>query len=90
MGEYLTILPNPAYKERVPEKLVAACHDGTPFLTARCSCGADFHFHESQFAAVPSDAEIGTRCHGCGKELLLAPGVVQGAFAEMRAAGWIE
>jgi hypothetical protein len=88
--EYLTIGPNPAYADRTPERLVATCHDGTPFLTARCPCGSEFHFHESQFTGVPEDAEIATRCGACGKLFTMAPGAVQSAFAHMRVAGWID
>jgi ribosomal protein S27E len=70
--------------------MVAECHDRTPFLTIRCRCGYELHQHESRVAAIPDDAEIASRCLGCGELLVFPPGYFKEAFAELRREGWIE
>lgn len=83
------LLDNPAYIGKEPRPLQAACHDGTPFLTVRCGCGADGHFHEGQLRHAPLDAEVVLRCPACGEFLEFPPGFVAEAFEGMRADGWI-
>lgn len=83
-------IDNPAFAGQAPRPLKAACHDGSPFLTIRCDCGTEMHLHETQVAATPSAARVGTICKGCGRLLRFAPGELAGAFARMRELGWIE
>jgi hypothetical protein len=85
-----TLVPNPAYAGRTPTPLVVACHDRTPFITIRCDCGAALHQHESFVAHVPVDAEIASRCPGCGKTLVFEPGFFADAFQQLRDDGWVE
>jgi hypothetical protein len=84
------IVDNPAYAGQTPRRLRAACHDRSPFLTIRCDCGFDMHLHETQLRSLPADAVIGMPCKGCRELLTFTPGHLQGAFARMRDAGWIE
>ena len=83
------LVRNPDWAGRAPTPLQASCHDGTPFITIRCDCGEDMHMHESQFAAVPDDAEIVTRCHECDETLVFLPGYFPETFARLRAEGWL-
>lgn len=84
-----TFAENPAYAGQQPRPLQATCHDRSPFITIRCACGAALHLHETQLAAVPGDSAIATACKACGQPLIFAPGELEQAFAQMRAAGWI-
>lgn len=83
-----TFVANPVFAGQTPRPLTPACHDGSPFVTIRCDCGSDMHLHESQLAA--GDAAIVVSCRGCGEPLVFEPGELEGAFARMRADGWIE
>src|SRR4051812_30919392 len=83
-----TIAPNPAFAEQTPRPLTPACHDGSPFLTIRCTCGENMHLHETQIAAVPAVDAIGARCPACRAVLEFGDELRQ-AFADMREAGWI-
>lgn len=92
-----TFVANPAFAGQTPRPLTPACHDGSPFVTIRCDCGSDMHLHETQLAAATldlalalGDAAIAVSCTGCGEPLVFEPGELEGAFARMRADGWIE
>jgi ribosomal protein S27E len=80
---------NPDYAGRKPTLLEPDCHDRSPFVTVRCGCGFDMHVHETQIANVPAEAEIGAACKVCGRLLTIPPGWLPGAFADLRARGWI-
>ena len=82
------LVDNPAYAGREPEPLEPACHDRSPMLTVRCSCGSDMHFHETQIRGDVGDLPVGARCLGCGELLTFPPGYLNKAFAEMRRRGW--
>lgn len=85
------LVENPAYAGMEPRILEASCHDGTPFITIRCSeCGYDFHCHESQTKTAPADAAIAARCFGCKAVLEFPPGYFAEAFQRLRDDGWIE
>jgi hypothetical protein len=84
----VVLVPNPGYTGE-PRVMEAVCHDGTPFLTMRCLCGAESHVHESQVSGVPGDAEIAARCSACRQPIVCPPGFFADAFAEMRSEGWI-
>jgi hypothetical protein len=81
---------NPAFAGQTPRPLTASCHDRSPFVTIRCTCGADMHLHETQLAPVPTSTAIGVRCQSCREPMVFEPGELEGAFARMRADGWIE
>ncbi len=83
------LVENPAYAGKMPRKLTAVCHDGTPFVTVRCACGYELHLHESQLGPLPRIAEIATRCHSCNGALVFPPGFFADAFAKMREQGWV-
>lgn len=83
------LVENPAYAGKKPIPVEAACHDRTPFITVRCSCGYELHLHESQIERVPDHAEIASRCHECGKPLIFPPGFFKAAFQELRDEGWV-
>ena len=85
----LRIIDNPAFAGMQPQMLGQACHDGSPFLQIRCSCGADSHLNESQIAGAPKRARLGVRCAGCREHLMINIKEVRGAFAQMRKDGWI-
>jgi len=68
------LVENPAFTDETPRPLTPVCHDGTPFITARCACGYTMHIHESQVAAVPPSAEVASRCKGCFALLGFPPG----------------
>lgn len=80
---------NPAFAGQAPRPLRAACHDGSPFVTIRCDCGTEMHLHETQLRDDQLVVAIATYCKGCGRLLRFAPGELAGAFAQMRADGWI-
>lgn len=85
------VVENPAWKGVEPSGLTeSACHDLSHCFDIACQCGFTMHIHESQLAEVPSLAEVGSRCKGCGGLLLFPPGFFQGAFARMRREGWIK
>lgn len=84
------LVRNPAFEGRKPTPLQAACHDRTPFLTVRCSCGYELHLHESQLEQVPADYGIATSCHRCGELLDFEPGFFARAFQQLRDEGWYE
>lgn len=85
-----TFIENPAYAGQQPRRLQAVCHDGSPFITIRCECGAVLHLHETQLLAVPADSATVTACKGCGEPLVFEPGDLERGFAQLREAGWIE
>ena len=84
------LVDNPSYGGKAPRILKADCHDGTPCVDIRCSCGYTLHQHESRTKDLPVDAEIACSCLGCGELLVFPPGWFHEAFAQMRADGWIE
>jgi ribosomal protein S27E len=85
-----TWVESPAYAGRRPSPLQAGCHDRSPFLTVACSrCGEQMHLHETQLSHVPTSAEIGSRCKGCGELLVFPPGTFARGFAELRKRGWL-
>jgi hypothetical protein len=84
------LVPNPNYAGKTPRPLQAVCHDGSPCVDIRCRCGYTLHQHESQTAQIPADAEVASRCLGCGELLVFPAGWFAEAFARMRADGWIE
>jgi ribosomal protein S27E len=83
------LAPNPVYAGKTPRILEAACHDRTPFLTIRCSCGNELHVHESQIEAIAAATEIAVRCISCGNPLVFPPGYLAAAFQQLRDEGWI-
>jgi len=84
------LVENPAYAGRTPTPQKAVCHDGSPFVSVKCACGYVQHLHETQLAAIPEDAEVGSPCKGCGELHVYPPGFFEYAFQQMRLAGWIE
>jgi hypothetical protein len=86
-GEWV-LVENPAYAGMSPRPMIATCHDGSPFVTIRCRCGSEFHQHESRVAHVPADAEIASRCFGCGELLVFPPGWFAAVFDQLRSEGW--
>lgn len=62
------LIPNPALRGKDPSKLMPICHDGTPFITIRCSCGYHMHIHLSQIESLPAN-RIVSLCHSCGQPL---------------------
>jgi hypothetical protein len=83
------LIPNPAYAGQTPRIVEAVCHDRSPFVTVRCSCGSDMHLHESQTDGIPPDAELATTCRTCAQTLVFPPGYFRAAFQRLRAEGWI-
>ena len=84
------LVHNPEYAGMDPRPMRAACHDGSPFLTILCTCGAAMHLHESQILALPQQVEIESPCHGCGTPLVFPPGALAAGFAELRSLGWVD
>ena len=82
------LVDNPDYAG-APRLLTPACHDGSPMVDLRCACGDTMHVHETQIAGVEPFWEIRSVCKGCSETLVLPPGVLHGAFAQMRRQGWI-
>lgn len=62
------LVPNPEWKGKKPKKAKILCHDHTPFLTIKCSCGYMMHIHKSQVEAMPYPVAFSI-CHNCGKPL---------------------
>ena len=85
----MTTIRNPAYEGQEPRPLHATCHDGTPFLSVVCRCGAELHLHESQLAAIPSGATVLARSPTCGHQVDLDSDELRLAFRQMRSEGWI-
>lgn len=83
------LITNPKYAGKAPRIMEALCHDGTPFITIRCSCDTEMHLHESQIADAPADAEIAAPCKTCREPVIFPPGYFANAFAQLRAEGWI-
>ena len=83
------LVANPSYAGKTPTPMKAVCHDGSPFVTIQCSCGYQLHQHESRVAEIPPDAEIASRCLGCGELLVFPPGFFAEAFKKMRDEGWL-
>ena len=84
------LVENAAFAGMEPRIMVAACHDRSPFITIRCRCGCELHQHETRVSSFPDDAELASRCLGCGELLVFPPGFFREAFAGMRRDGWIE
>jgi hypothetical protein len=82
----VVIVDNP----RFPKKhgRLVPCHDGTPMIDFLCSgCGAANHLHESQIADAPAHVtEIGARCSGCRKPLIVARAVLEEGFRQSALA----
>lgn len=85
-----SVLPNPAYAGRTPTPLKAVCHDGTPFVTVGCRCGASMHLHESQTVGIPDGYELASPCRRCGRALVFPAGFFERAFQQLREEGWVE
>lgn len=88
MTDDLHIQRNPAYAGLQPRLLDPACHDRSPMLDVRCSCGADSHLHESQLKGIDKRARLGIRCSGCEAPMMIEVKALRGAFAHMRREGW--
>lgn len=73
---------NPAWEGRTPDPAGITCHDGTPFMTIRCSCGETMHFHISQIEHVPDGDEIGSLCRGCGDPQIFCAGMMKAKIRE--------
>lgn len=84
----LRIVTNPDFTGP-PRIIEPICHDLTPFLTVRCSCGDDSHVHESQTSHLDDDAVVVARCRACGRQSSVHGRFFREAFAAMRAQGWI-
>jgi len=82
-------IENEAYAGQTPRTLTSACHDGSPFVTVRCTCNAEAHIHESQLAKISVFDGIGMPCKSCGDLLQFEPNHAQGYFADLRKRGWI-
>lgn len=80
---------NESYAGQTPRILTAACHDGSPFVTIRCSCDSEAHIHESQLADVSPFDAIGMPCRSCGNVLRFEPSQLQAYFSDLRRRGWI-
>lgn len=83
------LVENPSYAGREPTPMRAACHDGSPFISIRCDCGALGHQHESRTELIPDTVAVAMRCLECGELLEFPPGYFTTAFARLRAEGWI-
>jgi hypothetical protein len=88
--EAWSLVPNPAWAGKQPGDgvLEPDCHDRSHFLTLECECGSTMHVHETQLGKPTSG--IMAACKGCDEILMFEPGVLHGAFAEMRKQGWIK
>lgn len=85
------LVPNRAYAGIKPQKIIAMCHDRTPFVTVRCQCGSEMHIHESFDPMAIADA-MGAMayCRSCREPLEFRPGFFKDAFQRMRDDGWID
>jgi hypothetical protein len=79
-------IPNPAWEGRRPDVAGIGCHDRTPFMTIRCSCGSEMHFHISQIERLADEDEALVLCRGCGEPLMFNVGMMKGKIRE--AWGW--
>lgn len=86
----VVIMVNPSYAGMQPHLLEPACHDRSPMLEIRCTCGADSHLHETQLGSVPDRFDVGVRCSGCSETLFIRAHVLRETFAQMRKEGWYE
>lgn len=80
-----TLKPNPNFPAEHGD-IRAACHDGSPFLTIACSCGAEMHLHETQITGMQPRDELMTACKsaGCGKPMLLGGKFLLDAFEDVK------
>lgn len=87
-----SVIANPDWTPEMLAKaargdLSPACHDRTPCIDIRCSCGATGHLHLSQIENAPEDSELAMRCYDCRQPVLpgLSVGTVcralRGAYA---------
>lgn len=85
------IADNPAFTGQTPRPLRSACHDGTPFITFRCSCGQYGHIHESQVHSdISEDAIVAVRCSSCMALDSISAFAIREAFQTLRDQGWID